>query len=279
MQAKKVVVGTMTAALLSLMASSLPVIFAASDTVQISVGTATVNPGEEFSVDVSFADIPTTGIQGCDFTVKYDNTVLTVDSVTAGPITKTGADSNDPTASLVPVFDSEVISSEGAINLAWTTALDSQYWIKSEGVICTIKRTVASSPKTCPETNLELTATLRKITTSEGEVTNTVIGAGYTDGSKSVKYATSVSDGAVIIGSQQTTAGDVLYGDADCDGKVGISDVVKVMMYVANKTGNPLSDQGYDNADVYSRGDGVFISDALSIQKKVAQMIDTLPES
>ena len=77
-----------------------------------------------------------------------------------------------------------------------------------------------------------------------------------------------------------TTSGDVtLWGDADVDGKVGISDVVKVMMYVANKEANPVSAQGLLNADVYDNGDGVFISDALSIQKKVAQIIDTLPES
>ncbi|MGN0576156.1 MAG: hypothetical protein ACI4J2_09010 [Ruminococcus sp.] len=70
-----------------------------------------------------------------------------------------------------------------------------------------------------------------------------------------------------------------LSGDADLDGKVGISDVVKVMMYVANKDANPISEQGVINADVYNSGDGVFISDALSIQKKVAQIIVTLPES
>ncbi|MGN0575706.1 MAG: leucine-rich repeat protein [Ruminococcus sp.] len=74
-------------------------------------------------------------------------------------------------------------------------------------------------------------------------------------------------------------ATDIVYGDADLDGKVGISDVVKVMMYVANKDANPISEQGLINSDVYGSGDGVFISDALSIQKKVAQIIDTLPES
>ena len=77
-----------------------------------------------------------------------------------------------------------------------------------------------------------------------------------------------------------TTSGtEGLPGDADLDGKVGISDVVKVMMYVANKEENTLTGVALDNADVFSRGDGVFISDALSIQKKVAQIIDTLPES
>ena len=50
-------------------------------------------------------------------------------------------------------------------------------------------------------------------------------------------------------------------------------------MYVANKDANSISAQGLANADVYNNGDGVFIADALSIQKKVAQIIDTLPES
>ena len=76
-----------------------------------------------------------------------------------------------------------------------------------------------------------------------------------------------------------TSGAEGLPGDADLDGKVGISDVVKVMMYVANKEENNLTGVALDNADVFSRGDGVFISDALSIQKKVAQIIDTLPES
>ena len=85
------------------------------------------------------------------------------------------------------------------------------------------------------------------------------------------------------VGGGETTepsSGEVtLWGDADVDGKVGISDVVKVMMYVANKDANPITAQGLLNADVYNNGDGVFIADALSIQKKVAQILDTLPES
>ena len=51
------------------------------------------------------------------------------------------------------------------------------------------------------------------------------------------------------------------------------------MIYVSNRETNPLDAQGLINADVFQNGDGVFISDALSIQKKVAQTIDSLPES
>ncbi len=84
------------------------------------------------------------------------------------------------------------------------------------------------------------------------------------------------------MGAEEDTSEDLkvtLWGDADVDGKVGISDVVKVMMYVANKEANPITPQGLINADVYENGDGVFVSDALSIQKKIAQIIDELPES
>lgn len=70
-----------------------------------------------------------------------------------------------------------------------------------------------------------------------------------------------------------------LYGDADLDGTVGISDVVTVMCYASNKEKYPLSDEQIRNADVYQAGDGVGPSDALSIQKKLAQIITGLPES
>ncbi|MBQ9957194.1 MAG: transposase, partial [Ruminococcus sp.] len=70
-----------------------------------------------------------------------------------------------------------------------------------------------------------------------------------------------------------------VWGDANCDGSVKMDDVIKVMMYSTNKEKNPLTEQGLVNADVYQNGDGVDVSDALSIQKKITQAIDTLPES
>ncbi len=100
-------------------------------------------------------------------------------------------------------------------------------------------------------------------------------------GSSETTVATTTTSQPVTTTSVATTAPaeDVVYGDADNDGRVGIADVVKVMMYATNKSANPLTETELNNADVYNRGDGVFISDALSIQKKVAQVIDSLPES
>ena len=62
---------------------------------------------------------------------------------------------------------------------------------------------------------------------------------------------------------------DVLYGDANCDGKIDISDVVTVRRQLVNGTKFPMSAQGLSNADVQQRGNGVNAQDAVTIQQKV----------
>ena len=84
---------------------------------------------------------------------------------------------------------------------------------------------------------------------------------------------------AVSLSVSASTETTTVYGDATLDGLVKMDDVVKVMSHASNPGLYPLEDQAKDNADVYQRGDGVDVSDALSIQKKVAQVITTLPES
>lgn len=68
-------------------------------------------------------------------------------------------------------------------------------------------------------------------------------------------------------------------GDADLNGEVEISDAVKIMSYCTNSVQYPLDAQAMDNADVYSRGDGISNMDALSVQKLLANTIASLPES
>jgi len=79
--------------------------------------------------------------------------------------------------------------------------------------------------------------------------------------------------------TEPTTISNVVYGDADCNGEIEIVDAVKIMSFVSNASAYPLSDQGKNNADVYSRGDGLNNSDALSVQKLLANIINSLPES
>ena len=71
---------------------------------------------------------------------------------------------------------------------------------------------------------------------------------------------------------------DVVYGDADGDGEVTIADVVAIMVHMTTPGGTLTSEQ-IKNADVYQRGDGISNMDALAVQKKIAQLIASLPES
>ncbi|MBR6791813.1 MAG: leucine-rich repeat protein [Ruminococcus sp.] len=97
-------------------------------------------------------------------------------------------------------------------------------------------------------------------------------------------------ESAVIYGYEGSTAQayaeafnrsfiPLVYGDTDNDGEVKMADVIRVMLYSANPTAYPIDETGLSNADVYQRGDGIDVSDALSMQKLIAQAITTLPES
>ena len=78
-----------------------------------------------------------------------------------------------------------------------------------------------------------------------------------------------------------------VWGDANCDGNLTLSDAVLVMQVI----GNPdvygvkgtdkahISAQGAANADVNMSGNGITNADALAIQKYLLKLLDKLPES
>ena len=281
MKTKKVVVGAVAAAMLSLAVSPIAPA-AAGETVQISVGTAEVKAGEQFTVDVSLSDISAPGIQCTDFAIAFDSSIITIDAVEAGALTETGADSADPTGASAPIFDAN-IDSEGYINLTWSTALDdSSYWLNGSGVFCTITGTVSSSAAAGTETPLTVTAVDRLL--KPGSTDKAEIYAGYNTGDDSaVEFAVSTSDGFVKVASGDS---NILRGDANCDGKVDVSDAVLVLQSLASpdKFGENGSDkdhitaQGKLNADVAGNdddmgGDGITSMDALKIQKYMLKLI------
>ncbi|WP_024860737.1 carbohydrate-binding domain-containing protein [Ruminococcus flavefaciens] len=97
---------------------------------------------------------------------------------------------------------------------------------------------------------------------------------------------------ACVVGSAAVltltgSAADKLYGDANLDGSVDMSDCVLVMQSLANpsKFGTTGTDakhltlDGADLADVSERGNGITANDALSIQRYLLGIIKSLPES
>lgn len=60
---------------------------------------------------------------------------------------------------------------------------------------------------------------------------------------------------------------EVLYGDANCDGKVEIADATLILQFLTNKDEYSMTEQGMRNADVAGGRDGVTANDALVIQQ------------
>lgn len=296
MKTKKVVVGAIAATMLSLSVCSLAPVAAAGETVQISVGTANVKAGETFTVDVSLADIPSTGIQALDFAVSFDNSIITINSVEPGALISKGTDSADQTGSLAPLFEPDIKQAEGAIDLIWSTATDNaSYWLNGSGVFCTITGTVSASAQNGTETPLKITPVKRETFAGSGSE-NASIGCGYQKEDETViKYDVKLNDGSVKIGAEDPTTapstgtpGVTMRGDANCDNIVDIADAVLIMQKIANPDNyglggaSPLAitPQGEANGDVISPtgngGDGITNADALQIQNYLIGIVAEL---
>ena len=250
MKTKKIVIGAMAATMLSLSVCSLAPAAAAGETVQISVSEATAKAGGDYTVEVSLADIPSTGIQALNFSIEYDGDLISIDSVKAGAVTNTGK--NDSVASSLPAFSTYTDSKTGMVSIMWTTSLDdASYWLKSDGVFCTISGKVKSGAADGKKAAIKLVATPHD-TYPESGVAYSDIDCGYLKGKEMVQYAVKVTNGGVNIGSVATTTEaptQTVRGDANCDGKVTLGDSLAILQFVANETKYPLSAQGLLNAD------------------------------
>lgn len=274
MKANKIVIGAVSAAMLSLSVCSIAPVFAAGETVQITVGNAEVKAGEKFSVDISLANIPSTGIQCCDFAIKYDSSLVTIDSVEAGELANTAAVKDDPSASMLSIFDSSISNDKGVTAIIWSTALeDSSYWMNGDGVFCTVKGTVAAGAT--GDIPLEVVPASRDTYTGS-QVPNEVISVGYFKNKDVVRYGVKTNNGTISVGggagttTTATTGGNDkpvggLKGDANLDGKVSLADAVLIMQALSNPDDYKLNEQASLNADTNSDG-GVSPSDALEIQ-------------
>lgn len=287
MKTKKVVVGAIAATMLSLSVCSLAPVTAAGGTVQISVGKTTAEVGGTFSVDVSLADLPSSGVQAIDFAVTYDSSAIKIDSVDAGALLK-GSDSADPTASLAPLFEGYDNKDKSYISLIWSTSSDDpSYWINGDGVFCTISGTVLSGAKDNTTYDLKITPINRENFDNSPD-TNDVIGCGYESDGKPVRLEVSTADGSVSVGKEETTttaSGKVtLRGDANCDDGVDMGDIVLIMQSLANPNKYGLNGsepthitaQGELNCDVDDSSKGITVNDALKIQLWLLKSISEL---
>lgn len=294
MKTKKIVIGAMAAAMLSLSVCSIAPAVAADETVQISASKTNAEAGGAFSVDVSLSDIPSTGLQCCNFAIKYDPKVLTITDIKAGALA--GSVSGDSSSSMLPNFGD--YSQEGLISVAWSTSVDdSSKWLKGEGTFCTISGTVASGVADGTVSEISIVPTDRETYSGSG-VKNDAFDCGYLKDGVKVNFNVKANAGSVTIGQSTTATTTVttqadtttqaatttqggstlevtLKGDANVDGKVTIADAVAILQSIANKDKYDLKPQGKVNGDVDGAA-GITANDALMIQKLDAGAISSL---
>lgn len=112
------------------------------------------------------------------------------------------------------------------------------------------------------------------------EITDSVI-------TKTVEASGKVIETTKYTVTEPTTAAPsvTLDGDANNDGRIDMADAVCILQALANpnKYGisgtdeHHITEQGQINADVYHPGTGITNMDALTIQKYLVKLIDTLP--
>ena len=225
----------------------------AADGLTIKAGSASVEAGKEFTIDIELAGVPSSGIAGLDFAVKYDASVFEVTGVTEGAVSKT-------TDKQVEGFTSNLatdISSDG-VAVLWATGQIStnDSWIKSDGVLLTLNCKALKDG----ESKVEIVKGKRNDATSVDAVV---------EGLSVVNPA--VSAGTVKVGTQGTVEpGETLLGDVNCDGKVDVTDLSTLAIALADS--KKLEGQSAINADVDKDGKQA-LTDLARIRQYVSHVI------
>ncbi len=249
-----------TASLVGAMAS-----VSAADSLTIKAGSTSAKAGETFTIDIELTGVPSSGVAGLDFAVKYDASIMEVTGVTEGQISKTSDKQ-------VEGFSSNLATNiaSGAVSVLWATGQikTSDSWIKSDGVLLTLNCKALKDGTS----DIEIVKNTRKDATSVDAVV---------EGLKIVNPTT--VKGSVKVGAEETTTttpaeskppvSAVVKGDADLSGAVDMTDLSVVALHILKES--TLTGQAFDNADVDGSGT-VALDDLTRIKQFVSKKIDKI---
>ena len=262
MRIKKSIAGIMAIATITATMAGASVATAADGKVGVAINNTTAKAGEAFTLSLNLSDIPETGISGVDLGIKFDTSLVTVSEVKTSTLAATGA-SDIESGDLDPFYAS--ILDDGLIGVSWAVGSDdSKYFMKGEGEFLTISGTVNSEAKAGSKAVFSIVPVDRKATGSSSETIKSLY-LGYINGTESVSYEYTLTDGYVeILGEDDTdktedstgpSMGTVsLYGDVNESGAVEVADLVALAKYFADGTAYALSPTGLANADVDTDG-------------------------
>ena len=170
-----------------------------------------------FTSTLSLEELPQTGLCALEFAIAYDSAALEITDVKL--LYDTGAQKAEVLAN--PKLADTVFRYEdrgGLLWIRWATALDAEYWLRTEQPFFTVSGTLKGEmPKG--------TATELKLVSAAGDAADAVIAAGYLDADGTSHHCgTTVQNGAVWKPVDET--GATIRGDLDLDGKRTVADAV-----------------------------------------------------
>ncbi len=295
MKTKRTMAGILAVAMTASVLAWNPV-FAAGE-IGLSAEKVSAKVGDSFTLQISLSDVPASGLGGCEFSLAYDSTIVTVTDVQAGTITDTGSDEQQSAfAGEAPSFDCNY-ETAGTIDVIWATGLtDSTYWIKQDGVLLTITGTVNESAKAGDVSEFKIQAIGRETKPGSSTKYDKVTFVNVDADGVLTSYDTVLSDGSVTViadgtttteavtGTTTTNTGEttttslvnVNYGDTNLDGVVDLRDAIILNKHLAQQIILEKDSQPFKNADVNADGN-VDDQDSDVLVNYVIQLIDKLP--
>ncbi|MGN1481729.1 cohesin domain-containing protein [Porcipelethomonas sp.] len=248
MRTKKFLAGAVASLML---AAAMPTVMAA-DSFEVAISNTTAKAGEDFTLTLDMSEIPAAGINGCDFGIQYDSSVLTITDLDLGDLAK--GDSSEVDGMPDPFeynIEDDLIS---VIYGVGTT--DTNYYMTGSGTLLTISGTVNSTAAAGTKSELKVVAIDR---TSNNTVNTDAIFANYDANGTVTLYTPVFTDGYVEVTSDSTedkTEASIEFGtptklgDVNNDSQITSTDVVLLNKYLLSTSEYPLEGPvNYANAD------------------------------
>lgn len=199
--------------------------------ISMSVGSTQAGAGSSYTVYVSLNDVPSSGVSAMDFAISYDNSLITVDSVSSLVTSKVGA-ANE-------LFD--YYSAGSNVNVSWAT-LGNTY-LTGAGNVFAVSGKVLSSASPASKAKLGIVPIERTLS-PETDKKNTTVSIGCETENGNEYYNAVTSDGYVTVTAN---------GDVNIDGFVDSTDAAIVLKHVMldKAIESPYSANAADCAEEY----------------------------
>ena len=264
MKTKRMIAGLVAA--MTLASVSASAVVTAADSFSVGISKAEAAAGESFELTLDLTNIPSTGINACDFGISYDSSLVTIDEVNLGSLAK---DVSSVEGTLPEPFECNIETGVISVMYALGTT-DSAYFLNGTGTFLNISGTVKADAAAGSDAEFKIVPVDRAVTPGSSTTNSTVV-FGY----MSADETTTVYEPVFTAGNVHVLGGETeettepietdttpttepvtedipdgtKYGDVNLDQRVNVSDVVTLNMYLLNTTTNALQPEGKANAD------------------------------